>query len=256
MLVASWNVNSIRARQDAVLAWVDAHRPDVLCMQETKVQDDKFPVDAFESRGYRVATHGQKSYNGVAIVARHALHGVELGFDDGEDELGARLLAATVNDVRVFSCYVPNGQVVGSPAAEQKIRWLARLRDGLERRHRPTDLLVLCGDFNVATDDRDVHDPDFWKMQVLYHSSMREALQHLKGFGLVDTFRLYHEDGGKYSWWDYRLLAFPRNHGLRIDYVLASRGLADRCTAASIDREARKGKLPSDHAPVLATFDV
>lgn len=254
VLIASWNVNSIRAREAVVLTWLDSRKPDVLCLQETKVADPQFPVGAFETRGYQVVTHGQKSYNGVAIAAKHELTHVSRGFDDGEDEQGARLMGADVCGVRVYSCYVPNGQIVGSPAAEQKIRWLARLRDLVERQTARGEAAALCGDFNVATDDRDVHDPNFWRMQVLYHESMRAALEHFKAAGVVDTFRLHHVEGGEYSWWDYRMLAFPKNRGLRIDYVFASPSLARRCTDASIDREARKGPSPSDHAPVLAHF--
>jgi exodeoxyribonuclease-3 len=254
MQIATWNVNSIRARLERVLAWLDSNRPDVLCMQETKVTDEQFPHEAFTAQGYHAVVHGQKSYNGVAILARDPPQDPSQGFDDGEDEVGARLLAATVRGVRIHSVYVPNGQVVGSEAYELKLRWLARLRAMLERHHRPEELLVVCGDFNVAPEPRDVYDPEFWRTQVLFHSTARAALADLCGFGLVDTFRLHHEEGGLYSWWDYRQLAFPKNLGVRIDLVLASRGLAAHCTAASIDRRARGGASASDHAPALATF--
>ena len=253
--IASWNVNSIRARQEAVLGWLRQHRPDVLCLQETKVPDDIFPADAFRELGYEVAVYGQKGYNGVAIAASAALTDVTRGFGGDEpDEEGARLIAATVNGLRVYSAYVPNGKVVGSAAYEGKLRWLERLRAALESRHTAEDPFAVCGDFNIAAEDRDVHDPWFWKAQVLYHPTSREALRQLCSFGLVDTFRLHHEEGEMYSWWDYRQGAFRKNWGLRIDYVFASRGLAARCEAAWIDREPRGQSNPSDHTPVAASF--
>jgi exodeoxyribonuclease-3 len=255
VLVATWNVNSIRARLERVLAWLGARSPDVLCLQETKVVDELFPTESFRAAGYEVAVHGQKTYNGVAIVARQPLADVTQGFDDGEDESGARLVGATVGGVRVYSVYVPNGQVVGSDAYAVKLRWLARLGALLARRHRPEERVAVCGDLNIAPEERDVHDPEFWRTQVLFHPTARAALQELCGFGLVDTFRLHHAEGGLYSWWDYRQLAFPKNLGLRIDHILASHSLAARCGSAAIDREARKGTGASDHAPVLATFD-
>jgi exodeoxyribonuclease-3 len=256
LIVATWNVNSIRARQERVAQWLELHRPDVLCLQETKVVDENFPTVLFRSLGYDLALHGEKTYNGVAILARSPLDDVQRGLDDGEDEGGARLVGATVGGVRVYSVYAPNGQIVGSTAWDGKLRWLARLRSMLARRHGPDDLVVVCGDFNVAPEERDVHDPEFWKTQVLFHPAARAALRDLLEFGLVDTFRLHHEAGGLYSWWDYRQLAFPKNRGLRIDHIFASRRLAARCTAAAIDREARKGASPSDHTAVTATFDV
>jgi exodeoxyribonuclease-3 len=257
LTIASWNVNSIRARHDVALEWLEATRPDVLCLQETKVLDDIFPLLAFKGLGYDVATLGQKGYNGVAIAATAPLSSVKLGFDDPEyDEEGARVLGVEVAGVHVYSVYVPNGKVVGSPAYEKKLRWLERLRHLFETRHGVDAPLAVCGDFNVAADERDVHDPWFWKTQVLFHASAREALVQFCDSAFVDTFRLLHQEGGAYSWWDYRRGAFRKNEGLRIDYVLASQPLAKRCTAAWIDREPRKKENPSDHTPVLATFDV
>ena len=257
MRIASWNVNSIRARLDRVAAWVRANRPDALCLQETKAQDHEFPVAVFRELGYTSVVHGQKSYNGVAILSPHPLDDVVRGFDDGGDEDdGTRLIAATVRGVRVYSAYVPNGQMVGSAAWDAKLLWLARLRRTLELRHQPDDLAAVCGDFNVAPEERDVYDPQFWRTTVLFHPEARASLRHLCEFGLVDTLRLHHEEPALYSWWDYRMLAFPKNMGLRIDLILATRALAARCTAAGIDREARKGNLPSDHAPITADFDL
>lgn len=257
MRIASWNVNSIRARLDRVAAWVRATHPDVLCLQETKAQDHEFPVAVFRELGYGCAVHGQKSYNGVAILSPHPLDDVVRGFDDGGDENdGTRLIAATVRGVRVYSAYVPNGQMVGSTAWDAKLQWLSRLRRALEQRHTPDDLAAVCGDFNVAPEERDVYDPQFWRTTVLFHPEARASLRHLCEFGLVDTLRLHREEPALYSWWDYRMLAFPKNMGLRIDLILATRGLAARCVAADIDREARKGNLPSDHAPITADFDI
>jgi exodeoxyribonuclease-3 len=271
LLIATWNVNSIRARLDRALAWLDAHQPDVLCLQETKVTDDKFPEAVFAEKGYHTAFWGQKSYNGVAILARTPPEDVQRGFgalasessnangaaEEAREEANeeARLLAATVAGVRIYSCYVPNGKVMGSPSAAAKLRWLDNLGKILDT-HAAGDLFAVCGDFNIAWDERDVHDPAFWRTQVLYHPSMQEALHTLAGSRLIDTFRQHHEEAEKYSWWDYRMLGFPKNKGLRIDYVFASEALSATCTDASIDRNERKGKVPSDHAPVLAHFDV
>lgn len=254
MLIASWNVNSIRARLERALAWLELQQPDVVCMQETKVTDDKFPEEAFAAQGYQMAFWGQKTYNGVAILSRTPLTDIKRGFGNSTDE-EARLLAATVHGVRVYSCYVPNGKVIGSPSAEAKLIWLQQLGKLLDQ--RPADEpYAVCGDFNIAWEDRDVHDPAFWRTQVLYHPSMQTALHELAAARLIDTFRLHHQDEAAYSWWDYRLLGFPKNKGLRIDYVFASEDLAARCSDAFIDRNERKGKVPSDHAPVFARFDI
>lgn len=256
MKIATWNVNSIRSRRERVEHWLVEHRPDVLCLQETKVEDEHFPGESFRDLGYEIALHGQKTYNGVAVLARRAITDPRHGFHDGEDEAGARLLAVQVGDLSVYSAYVPNGQMVGSSQWQVKMRWFERLRRVLEHRHAPGEHVVVCGDFNVAPEERDVHDPEFWKTQVLFHPQARAALQELFAAGFVDTFRLHHAAGGLYSWWDYRGLAFPRNLGLRIDLILASPALAKRCTAASIDRNARKGTGASDHTPVIAEFDL
>ena len=254
--IASWNVNSIRMRLDAVLGWLEDTQTDVLCLQETKVTDDAFPADAFRSRGLDVVSFGQKAYNGVAIVARAPLKDVTRGLADPTlDAEGARLVSARVRGIRVYSAYVPNGKVVGSPAYATKLQWLARLRT-LFTSHAADDRVAICGDFNIAAEDRDVHDPFFWRTQVLFHATAREALQQLSSAGLVDTFRLHHEEGGQYSWWDYRQGAFPKNEGLRIDYVFASRPLATVCVDAGIDREPRQRPNPSDHTPVVAAFDL
>jgi exodeoxyribonuclease-3 len=253
MRIATWNVNSIRARQERLLAWLQKARPDVLCLQELKVADEAFPYEAIRDAGYRAAVFGQKTYNGVAILSQAEPLKIQRGIPGFEDPQ-ARLLLAEVKGIWIVSAYVPNGDTVGSEKYRYKLQWFQRLREFLEARFKPTDPLVLCGDFNVARDEKDVARPDAWAGTVLFHPQVREAMEHLLAWGLVDVFRQHHPEGGSYSWWDYRMLGFPKNDGLRIDYVLATAPAAKRCTAAEIDRDERKGEKPSDHAPVLATI--
>jgi exodeoxyribonuclease-3 len=254
--LATWNVNSVRAREERLLRWLEANRPDALCLQELKVTEDGFPALSLGSLGYRAAVHGQKTYNGVAVLSKTEPSDVERGFGDGGDDAQARLVAARVGGVHVVSAYVPNGAGVGSDKWAYKLDWLRRLRAWLDRRFAKGDLVALCGDFNVAPEARDVCDPEAWESSVLFHPEARAALEHVRAWGLVDAFRLHHEEGGLYSWWDYRMLAFPKNRGLRIDHVFLSEPLAARCRAARIDRNERKGKQPSDHAPVVVELDV
>jgi exodeoxyribonuclease III len=251
MKIATWNVNSIRTRQERVLAWLEEYAPDVLCLQETKVEDDKFPTAEFERIGYQLATFGQRSYNGVAIVARDRIADVARGLGDGVDDEQARLIAGTVAGVRVVSVYVPNGKAVGHERYQYKLDWLRRLRAYLDRNHRLDNPLIVLGDFNVAPDDRDVYDPLAWNGAILCSDLERSALQHVLGFGLVDAFRELHPEPGFYTWWDYRMLGFVKNRGLRIDLALVTAPIRERLTEARIDRNARKGKKPSDHAPVV-----
>lgn len=216
--------------------------------------DDAFPSAEFEALGYHVIVSGQRTYNGVAILSRTPPAEVVRKFDDGEEEHEARFLSARVSGVRVVCVYVPNGQLVGSDKFNYKLAWLSRLRRYLDHHCDPADLLAVCGDLNVAPEPRDVHDPAAWQDTVLFHPEARAALQELCAWGLVDAFRLHHSESGLYSWWDYRQLAFPKNHGLRIDHILITKSLAARCVSARIDRETRKGQGASDHAPVLASF--
>ena len=255
MKIANWNVNSVRARLERLLAWLAKTEPDIVCLQELKAREDAFPYDAIRTAGYHAAVHGQPTYNGVAILSRVEPRNVVKGMDDGADDSQARFLAAQVGEVQVISAYVPNGQVVGSEQYAYKLDWLRRVQAFLERHFTPATPLVLCGDFNVARDERDVANPAAWEPSVLYHPTSRVALEELLGWGLVDVLRRQHPEGGLYSWWDYRNLGFPKNDGLRIDYIFATRPLAERCTAAEIDRQERKGEKPSDHAPVIALFD-
>jgi exodeoxyribonuclease-3 len=256
MRVASWNINSVRARTERLVTWLKESSPDVLCLQELKCTDDQFPRLEIEAAGYRAETFGQKTYNGVAILSREPATDVRRGLDDGVEDPQSRLVAATVKGVRIISVYAPNGQSVGSPAYQYKLEWFSRLRKYLDSREKPEGQLVICGDWNVAPEPKDVHDPAAWEGQTLYSPPEREALQQVRAFGLVDTFRKHHPDDVRFSWWDYQQLAFPKNHGLRIDHLYATAPLAEKCTAADIDRQARKGKQPSDHAPVWAEFDV
>jgi exodeoxyribonuclease-3 len=252
MKLASWNVNSLRAREARVAAWLASRAPDIACLQELKLEEKDLPRALFEHAGYHLVGAFQKTYNGVAIIARRPLTDVEVGLGDGVDDPQARLVAATVDGLRVISAYVPNGQAVGSEKYAYKLRWLERLRAYLDRRHRPTDALVVCGDFNVAPEARDVHDPAAWAKETLFHIDSRAALETARAFGLWDTFRLHHDEAGAYSWWDYRMLGFPKDLGLRIDQIYATRSVAERCVAASIERDERKGEGPSDHAPIWA----
>ncbi len=254
MKIATWNINSIRARHGRLFSWLQAAQPDVLCLQELKCVDDEFPALEMKAAGYHSACYGQKTYNGVAIVSKAEPRDVLRGFDDDFSDGQSRVIAATVDGVRVISVYAPNGQRVDSPAFQYKLQWYERLRRYLDSRHRPGELLVICGDFNVAPEPRDVHDPALWEGQTMFTVREREALQHLGKFGLVDTFRQHHSEEGRFTWWDYRMLAFPKNRGLRIDQLYATAPLAEKCVAADIDREARKGEQPSDHAPVWAEF--
>lgn len=258
MLVATWNVNSIRARLQRVTTWLGAHKPDVLCMQELKVEEKDFPREDFEAIGYRTAISCQRSYNGVGIASRLPIENVACGLADETDDPQARLIAATIAGVRILSAYVPNGQSVGSEKYAYKLRWLERFRLHLEKTYDPKQPLLLCGDFNVAPEDKDVYNPEGWRRTTLFHEDVRNALAKIQGWGFVDALRIHHPEPGLYSWWDYRMLAFARGKGLRIDHIFVTPPLAERCTEAWIDKEARKEfknqGVPSDHAPVLARF--
>jgi exodeoxyribonuclease III len=252
--VATWNINSIRARNDRLFAWLDREKPDVLCLQETKVEDEGFPTAAFEKAGYHVAMFGQRSYNGVAIAARSPLIDVTRGFGDDEADEEARVIAATVDGVRIVCLYVPNGQELTSEKYPYKLAWFGRLRAYLERTSKSEDAVIVCGDMNVTPDDRDVWAPEKWKDQIHCSPPERAALANVVAWGLTDLFRKLHGDEKVYSWWDYRGVSFFKDQGLRIDLILGSAPIAARLTACTIDRSARKGQDASDHAPVIATL--
>ncbi len=254
MKIAAWNVNSVRARLERLLGWLAREAPDVLCLQETKATDADFPYEPLQAAGYTAAVYGQRTYNGVAVLTRRPPESVRRGFDDGGPEEEARLIAVRTGGVHVLSAYAPNGKMVGSESYAAKLAWFDRLGAHLRAHYRPTDALVLCGDLNVAPDERDVERPEFWRGTVLFHPSAREALGRVTAWGLVDLVRLHHEGQGPYSWWDYRALSFAKNDGLRIDHALGTAAAAARCTEAYVDREARKGEKPSDHAPVVVVL--
>ena len=239
------------------MAWLDASGPDIVCLQETKCPDDQFPELALRSAGYYSAFHGEKSYNGVAILSKTEMQGIRASLCDEEVDPQARVISATVGGIRIYSIYAPNGQAIGSTAYEYKLKWYRRLRDCLRRERAVAGdqtEMVVSGDFNVAPEDVDVHDPALWRGAIMCSDGERAAFQDLCGVGLVDTLRLHHREPGMFTWWDYRMLAFPKNRGLRIDAVLASKSMAERSSGAGIDREVRKGKEPSDHAPIWAEF--
>lgn len=256
--IATWNVNSLKARLPRVEEWLGYAQPDVLCLQETKCTDTAFPAMAFGALGYEAVHCGQGRWNGVAILSRLGLSDVVAGFADQAEDEGAeaRLLWATCGGVRVASVYVPNGRAVGSEHYAAKLDWLDRLRRHLGDTCDPAAPLVVCGDFNVAPEDRDVWDVSRLHGATHVSPPEREALAALKAWGLEDVFRRRHDEDRLYSWWDYRAGDFHQHRGLRIDLILATESLAERTTFALIDRFARKGKAPSDHAPLLADFDL
>jgi exodeoxyribonuclease-3 len=253
--VCTWNVNSIRARHDLLVDWLRTATPDVVCLQETKVVDDDFPTDELSRLGYEIAMAGQKTYNGVAIVARHPIEDVRVGLDGDPLPEESRAITATVQGIVIMCVYVPNGKSVDAPSFPIKLAWLGALTDTARKYAAPGRDLVVCGDFNVAPEARDVHDPQGMAGQLHFHPDEHAALAGLTDLGLVDVFRKHHEEAGLYSWWDYRGGAFRRNLGLRIDLMYASPSLAARCTGCDIDAEPRKRPKPSDHTPVVATFD-
>jgi exodeoxyribonuclease-3 len=250
MKLATWNVNSIKVRLPQLLPWLGEAKPDVLCLQELKSEEPGFPREALEAAGYACAVSGQKTYNGVAILARAPLTDVVAGIP-GFDDPQKRVLAASVFDLRVICVYCPNGQAVGSDKYEYKLQWFAALRDHLAKELVSHPQLAVAGDFNVAPEDRDVHDPKAWEGQVHVSAPERAAWRALIDLGLKDSFRLFEQPEKTFSWWDYRSMAFRRNAGLRIDHVLLSAPLAARCTVSLVDRAPRKLERPSDHAPVI-----
>ncbi|MFT7473240.1 MAG: exodeoxyribonuclease-3 [Verrucomicrobiales bacterium] len=253
MRLVTWNVNSLNVRLERVTEWIELLQPDVLCLQETKLGNDDFPHDAFKALGYESAHHGQGQWNGVAIISRVGLDDVRPDFDDGrgEPDPDARILWATCGGVRVATCYVPNGRSLDDDHYTYKLDWLDRLAADLDKNTDSTDDICVVGDFNVAPDDRDVYDPK--GLVGMTHTSQpeRDKLAALATWGLSDTFRDHHDDAELYSWWDYRDGNFHKRKGMRIDLILSSRSVAERTDRIFVDRNARKGKQPSDHAPVV-----
>jgi len=255
MKLATWNVNSLKVRLSQVLDWAGRHRPDVLCLQETKLQNDRFPAMELRAAGYEPLANGQKTYNGVAILARAAARDAATAIPGFTDEQ-KRVLAATIGGVRVICAYVPNGESIASEKYQYKLGWLEAFRGWLGQELSRHPRLAVLGDFNVAPEDRDVHDPKAWEGQVLFSEPERAAFRKLTGIGLSDAFRLFPQPEQSFTWWDYRMNAFRRKMGLRIDHILLSEELAKRCTACTIDVEPRKAERPSDHAPVIAELNL
>jgi exodeoxyribonuclease-3 len=252
--LATWNVNSLRVRLPHVEEWLADQAPDLLALQETKLPDDQFPGATLEGLGYRVLFSGQKTYNGVAIIGRQPARDVITELP-GLTDPARRVLAATFGDLRLINLYVPNGQRVDSEKYDYKMRWLEALHEHLKAELDRYEYVAVLGDFNIAPEDQDVHDPAAWAGQVLCSPRERAALEGLFDLGLIDTFRLFEQPEKSFSWWDYRAGAFRRNHGLRIDLILASTGLAQCCRSSGIDAAPRRWERPSDHTPVWALFD-
>ena len=253
MKIASWNVNSLKVRLDQVLGWLEQHQPDLLALQETKLVDDQFPVDELKAVGYASAYSGQPTYNGVAILSKAPVEDVVTDIPELDDPQ-RRIIAGTYEGVRLINLYVVNGKAVGSDKYAYKLDWLEKVRAFVAAELESHPELAVVGDFNITPDDRDVHDPLEWKEKILCSTPEREALGRLIDLGLTDSFRLHHEEGGIFSWWDYRAAAYRRKLGLRIDLILTSDALSERCTASYVDEAPRKLERPSDHAPVVAEF--
>ena len=254
MKIATWNVNSVAARLPVVKRWLEEAGPDVLCLQETKCTDDRFPVEDFSLLGYKSLTFGQRTYNGVAILSRTDATDVQRGLHDDEEGAHARLLGATIEGVRIVNVYIPNGAFVGSDKYFFKLEWMRRLREFFDKFYGVDERVLLCGDFNVAPEERDVHDPRQWQGKILFSKRERAALEEIKAWGFTDAFRLHTEEGGHFSWWDYRAGSFRRNAGLRIDHIWVTESLAETCKTSWIDKEPRAWERPSDHTPVVAEF--
>jgi exodeoxyribonuclease-3 len=253
--LATWNVNSLNVRLPHVLDWLVANKPDALCLQETKQEDSKFPFDALKEVGYNAVHTGQKTYNGVAILSPHTIEHVQFGIPNYQDEQ-KRVVTATINNLRIVCAYIPNGQAVDSDKYHYKLAWLSALTDWLKDELATHPQLVLLGDYNIAPDDRDCHDPAAWVGQVLVSPQEREAFQNIIKLGLHDSFRLFEETAGHFSWWDYRMAGFRRNLGMRIDHILVSDSLKAHCKTCYIDKVPRKLERPSDHTPVILELGI
>jgi exodeoxyribonuclease III len=253
MKIATWNVNSLKVRLPQVLDWLVVSQVDILCLQETKTLDDNFPVAEITAAGYHVVYSGQKTYNGVAILSKEPATDIITDIP-GLDDPQRRILASTVGAIRVLDLYVVNGQEVGSEKYAHKLHWLEQVTAFISHQLQQHERFVVVGDFNIAPEDRDVHDPEAWHERILCSTPERQALQKIIDLGLADTFRLFDQPENSYSWWDYRAAAFRRNMGLRIDLILASQSLTGFCSSCVIDKEPRRLERPSDHAPVVAEF--
>ena len=253
--IATWNVNSLKVRLPHVLQWLEQKKPDVLALQETKSIDDNFPVNEINEAGYHVSYIGQKTYNGVATICKSPIETIATCLPDYDDEQ-RRVLAIKTDNIAVLNLYVPNGSEVGSEKYHYKLKWFSKLHPFIKQLNSDNDHLIILGDFNIAPEDQDVHDPVEWKGNVLVSEPEREEFKKLLGHGLKDCFRLFDQEEKSFSWWDYRAAAFRRDRGLRIDHILASPILAESCQACYIDKAPRKLERPSDHTPVIAEFNL
>lgn len=253
--VATWNVNSLRVRLPQVLTWLDQEKPDVLALQEIKITDADFPLQAFQDAGYASTFSGQKTYNGVAVISRQRAIDVITHFPDWEDPQ-RRILGVTIGDIRILNVYIPNGERVGSEKYEYKLRWLKRLESFIKAEFEKYARLIVLGDFNIAPDELDVYDPAAWEGQVLFSQPERMAFKALLDIGFKDCFRCLSPVEKQFSWWDYRVNAFKRNMGLRIDHILADQSFSLKCYQSYVDKIPRSWERPSDHAPVVALFNV
>ena len=251
--IATWNVNSLRVRLEHVIKWLTAEQPDVLVLQETKLTDDQFPIEDIQAAGYQVVFSGQKTYNGVAIISKHKAEDIVMDIPSLDDPQ-RRLLAATINGIRILNLYVVNGSEVGSEKFAYKLHWLNKVTEWVSEELKTQTKFIILGDFNIAPQDRDVHNPHTWKERILCSTPERQALKKLLDLGFVDSFRLFEQENKQWSWWDYRGGGFQKNMGLRIDLILSSLLLSERCTECYIDKEPRGWERPSDHAPVIAQY--
>lgn len=252
----TWNVNSIKVRLPRLIAFLEREKPDVLCLQEIKCEESAFPFEALSEIGYESHVFGQRTYNGVALVSKIPLTLIQKGFQDETDDPAARFIGCRTEDgISIYSAYIPNGQEVGAEKYFYKLKWFQRLATYFGKQHPGKEKILVCGDFNVAPEDRDVYDPLAWRGQILCSERERKSFRDFENSGFEDLFRLKEKGSGFYTWWDYRQLAFQKNLGLRIDFVLASPDLAKLCSDVALFRDERKGEKPSDHIPVIASFN-
>lgn len=252
--IATWNVNSLKVRLPHVLQWLESEKPDVLALQETKTIDENFPVEEINNAGYQVSFIGQKTYNGVATICKSSIETIATSIPDYEDEQ-RRVLAINSQGVTVLNLYIPNGSEVDSDKYRYKLEWFSKLHPFIEQLQKQNDRVIILGDFNIAPEDQDVHDPEAWQGSILVSPAERDEFEKLLSHGMKDCFRLFDQEEKSFSWWDYRAAAFRRGRGLRIDHILASESLSGTCRACYIDKEPRKLERPSDHTPVVAEFD-
>jgi exodeoxyribonuclease-3 len=254
MKIATFNVNGLRARLPIVIKWLKENEPDILCVQETKVQDHEFPVDAFDEINYQYSFKGQKSYNGVAVFSKNDIKNISFGFED-EPKDESRLIKANIRDINIVNTYIPQGYSTESDKFKYKLNWFKRLQKYFDKNFKPNDPVIWVGDFNIAPEAIDVYDPESVLGHVCYHPDVHKVLTKVVQWGFTDTFRMNCDQPGQYSFWDYRMNAFRRNLGWRLDFIMATKPLVERCTNCSIDKEPRKAQRPSDHTPVIAEFN-